>query len=254
MALMRIESTPKRVRARIGGRFVADSTRARILFLEGRLPEYRMPVEDLDAEALTRTDEGRKDRYGRYEVVTHGEHKVGRAWLDGPLEGLAALEESAVDAWFEEDDQMVGHLRDPYRRVDVYDSSRHLLARVNGVVVAETTHPRLAVETRYPERWYFPFVDVDFSRLRPSERRSFCPYKGPATWWHADLGEGGTVEDVAWAYELPLPDGPPKLAGYIGFYREVEGVEVVLDGEVLPTPTPEPSWASTSVGLQDLTL
>ena len=114
---------------------------------------------------------------------------------DEDLDGYVALDFAAFDEWYEEDERIVGHPRDPFHRVDVRRSSRPVRIEVDGEVVAETTRARLLYETRLPTRFYLPREDVRVE-LEPSERRSYCPYKGEASYWSVDAG-GRRREDMA---------------------------------------------------------
>ncbi|MEV5301041.1 DUF427 domain-containing protein [Amycolatopsis methanolica] len=138
----------------------------------------------------------------------------------------------AFDEWLEEDETIVSHPRDPFHRVDVRRSSRHVRVEVDGVPLADTKWPLLVFETSLPPRLYLPPSDVDFTRLRESARETACAYKGRARYWSAKVG-GRTHPDLAWAYEKPLPDAG-QLAGHVAFFDE--RVDVTLDGERVPRP------------------
>jgi uncharacterized protein (DUF427 family) len=105
--------------------------------------------------------------------------------------------------------------------VDIRPSSRHVRIELDGRPLADSGHPTLVFETGLPTRFYLPAADVR-ADLVPSERRTYCAYKGEATYWsvagHADL---------AWTYRDPLPDAG-RLAGLIAFFDEL--VDVVVDG------------------------
>ncbi|MGH9037283.1 MAG: DUF427 domain-containing protein [Acidimicrobiia bacterium] len=155
----------------------------------------------------------------------------------GALAGHVHLEWKAMDAWFEEDEEVYVHPRNPYTRVDILASSRHVVVRAGGEVVAESRKPTLLFETGLPVRYYLPPTDVGMDRLRPSDRTSQCPYKGTATYWSVEAG-GGTFPDLAWTYRAPLPESV-KIAGLICFYNE--RVDLVVDGELLPRGNTSPS-------------
>jgi uncharacterized protein (DUF427 family) len=156
-------------------------------------------------------------------------------YQDSPIEelrDLIRLDWDAMDAWFEEDEQVFTHPRDPYTRVDILPSSRHVRVEVDGVTVAESTSPRLLFETGLPARYYLPKTHVRLDLLIPTETVSHCPYKGQAEWWSVRLGEH-VHDDLAWSYPTPLPESQ-KIAGLIAFYNEQ--VDVFLDGELLERP------------------
>ena len=125
-----------------------------------------------------------------------------------PIEGLAALYWKAMDAWYEEDEEVFGHLRDPYTRVDVRESSRHVTVRAGGELVAETHRPKLLFETGLPVRYYLSPEDVRTDLLTPSDVETYCPYKGTASYWTLEAG-GERVEDGAFTYREPFPEAAP---------------------------------------------
>jgi uncharacterized protein (DUF427 family) len=143
------------------------------------------------------------------------------------LPGYVELDFSAFDTWYEEDERVFGHPRDPFHRVDVRRSSRPLRIELRGEVLAETTSARMLFETNLPTRFYIPREDVR-AGLRPSARRSYCPYKGQASYWSADV-----AEDIAWSYEDPLPE-LAVIKGLVAFWDE--RVDAILDGESRSRP------------------
>jgi uncharacterized protein (DUF427 family) len=142
------------------------------------------------------------------------------------LRGLVRLDWSAMDAWFEEDEPVYTHARDPYTRVEVLNSSRHVRVEVGGVTVADSRAPRLLFETHLPTRYYLPMTDVDQRLLRPSQRRTQCPYKGEAEYFDVEAG-GRLHRNLVWVYRQPLPESQ-KIAGMAAFYTE--RVDLYVDG------------------------
>src|ERR687897_703688 len=217
---IRIEPGAKRVRAYLGGEVVADSARPVLVWEVPYYPTYYFPLADVRAELLE-TDGGaahspsRGD--GRTFTVKAGNREAQRAvvhYEDSPIEelrDLIRLDWDAMDAWFEEDEQVFTHPRDPYTRVDILPSSRHVRVQVDGVTVAESTSPRL---------------------LFPTDSVSHCPYKGQAEWWSVRVGEH-VYDDLACSYPTPLPESQ-KIAGLIAFYNEK--VDIYLDGELQERP------------------
>ncbi|MDQ3966496.1 MAG: DUF427 domain-containing protein, partial [Actinomycetota bacterium] len=136
------------------------------------------------------------------------------------------------DAWYEEDEEVFVHPRDPYHRVDILDSSRHVRVLVNGEVVAETDRPELLFETGLPTRYYIPPEDVREELLVPSDTTTQCPYKGVASYWSVDAG-GELFEDLSWYYPEPLPEAA-KISGLLCFFNE--RVDLEVDGEKQPRP------------------
>ena len=142
------------------------------------------------------------------------------------LRDLIRLDWHAMDAWFEEDEEVFTHPRDPYTRVDILASSRRVRVEVDGTVVADSTSPRLLFETGLPVRWYLPKPHVRLDLLVPSDTVTHCPYKGRAEYWSVRTPEGAR-DDLAWSYRAPLPESQ-KIAGLIAFLDEK--VDVIVDG------------------------
>jgi uncharacterized protein (DUF427 family) len=238
---LRHEPIERRLRARLGGQTIVDSTRAVLLWEPRRLvPAYAVPADDIagalrPARATTEQVAGPLHpgiafavHTARGEAVAIGDRDGAGFRLDDPdLAGYVALDFAAFDAWFEEDDPVVAHPRDPYHRVDVRRSSRTVTMRLGGVTVAETTRARLVFETSLPMRFYVPRDDFRVA-LRPSQHRTYCPYKGEASYWSFDTADQPR-EDLVWSYEEPLED-MPAIRGLIGFWHEQ--FEAVVDGAV----------------------
>ncbi len=132
--------------------------------------------------------------------------------------------ENNIDAWYEEDEQVFVHPRDPYHRVGILESSRHVKVRVNGEVVAVTERPRVLFETGLPPRYYIPPEDVREETLLDSEKTTRCPYKGAASYYSVEAG-GERVDDLVWYYPDPIPEAP-KIRGLLCFFNERVDLEV----------------------------
>ena len=137
-----------------------------------------------------------------------------------------------MDEWLEEDEPVYTHPRDPYTRVDILASSRHIRIDIDGVTVAESAQPRILFETGLPPRYYLPLADVRLDLLRPSATQSHCPYKGTASYWSLDAG-AGVHQDLVWIYRSPLAESQ-KIAGLACFYNEK--VDLYLDGGLQQRP------------------
>lgn len=250
MTVIRIDPTPRRIRARLGAVSVADSTRAKLVYVEGRHPEYFIPVGDVDWDRLHtgNADVITTELGVSHPITSPNNGRVGKRYVGGVAEGLVHLDFNAMDAWFEEDEQIWVHPRDPYRRVDVIESSRHIDITINDVAVASTDRPRLVAETGLPARWYVPRADVDWSALEESDTQSYCQYKGAADWWNITLEGHDALVDVVWAYERPVPE-ISKLAGLVAFYAEHDAVETIVDGQSQTTPNFDPTMFSPSLHL-----
>ena len=229
------EPYPRRVRALLGDRVVLDSVRGRLLHESNHLPRLYVPLEDLDASLLERTGTTTHcpfkgdasyftltagERTARDAVWTYEEPVADAAWL----EGFACLYWEKADAWFVEDERVFGHLRDPYHRVDVFEASRPVRVTAGGELVAESARAKLLYETGLPPVVYVPGADIAAGALTPAEKRTVCPYKGQASFWHVHAG-GKRIEDAAWSYEAPLVEAL-EVARHVCFAGE--GIEVEL--------------------------
>jgi uncharacterized protein (DUF427 family) len=240
---IRAEQSPKRVRVVIGNVAVADSERVLLLFEKGHLPVYYFPAEDVRGDLLEPTDKHTRCPYkgeASYWTVKVGDREVPNAvwsYLDpipeaAEIKGRMAFYWDRADSWWEEDDEVFVHARDPYHRVDVANSSRHVRIEVEGQTVAETRRPRLLFETSLPTRYYIPKSDVRLDLLEPTDTVTSCPYKGTARYWSVRAGDR-TVKDLAWSYPTPIPECT-KVEQLIAFFNEK--VDVYLDGELQPRP------------------
>jgi uncharacterized protein (DUF427 family) len=233
------EDCPKRVRAIFNGETVADSRRAKLMHETGHLPVYYFPEEDIRGDILEPTDHTTHCPFkgdASYRSVRVGDRVAENAVWNypepeehfAPLAGYAAFYHSMMDKWLEEDEEIIGHPHDPYHRVDVLDSSRHVKVMVNGAVVAETHRPKILFETSLPPRYYFPPEDVRTEILVESETKTVCPYKGVASHWSLVVDSEERVEDAAWGYPEALPEAT-KVKGLFCFYDNKAELEV--DGE-----------------------
>jgi uncharacterized protein (DUF427 family) len=224
---------PRRVRAELGGETVADTTRGMLLHETGLLPQLYFPEADIRADLLELTEHSTHCPFkgdASYRSVRVGNRVAENAVWSYPqpmpaaswLVGYAAFYWDAMDAWWDEDEQVHGHLRDPYHRVDARASSRHVRVSADGEVLAESDRPLLLSETGLPNRFYLPRDDVRTELLTPSDTETVCPYKGTGSY----LGSGG--QNLAWVYERPLEDAV-KIAGHICFDPSTVTVEV--DGQ-----------------------
>jgi uncharacterized protein (DUF427 family) len=149
-----------------------------------------------------------------------------------------AFEWAKMDAWYEEDEEIFVHPRDPYKRIDVLRSTRHVRVVVAGETVAETRQPRLLFETGHPTRYYIPEEEVRMDLLEPSSTASRCPYKGIASYWSVRLGDK-VFQDLVWSYLDPIPEYP-KIRGLFCFFQE-RGAAIYVDSE--PVPVPKTRWS-----------
>jgi uncharacterized protein (DUF427 family) len=238
---IRIETGVKRVRVYLGGEVVADTTRPVLVWEIPYYPAYYVPLADVRAELVedggVAHSPSRGD--GRTFSVRAGSTEAPAAALrypDSPIEELrelVRLDWDSMDAWFEEDEEVFTHPRDPYTRVDILPSSRHVRVDVDGATIAESTSPTLLFETGLPVRYYLPKTHVRLDLLTPTETASHCPYKGQAEWWSVRAGDS-VHADLAWSYRTPLPESQ-KIAGLIAFYNEK--VDIYVDGALQQRPS-----------------
>jgi uncharacterized protein (DUF427 family) len=252
---LRYEPTPVRLRADVDADTVVDTTDALIVWEPRRLvPVYAVPPEaiaggvkesdpqpdppDLDSlpPAIGPENFGLHTCPGR--VVDVGPLPGAGFVPDDPdLGGRVLLDFEAFDAWRTEEDELVGHAHDPFKRIRVWRSGRHLEISLGGVVLAESSRPRMLMETHLPTRWYLPREDVRMDALVRSDHRSTCAYKGHASYFST---ADGSVEgrDIGWTYEHPLHDAE-QVMDMICFWAE--RTDVVLDG--VPQRRPITPWS-----------
>jgi uncharacterized protein (DUF427 family) len=255
------EPSPRRVRVRFNGEWIADSTRAHLLFETRHLPIYYFPRADVRMDLLRATEHHTYCPYkgtAAYWSIAIGDRSSENAvWgYPEPFAEVAAIEDyvafywDRVDHWFEEDDEIFVHARDPYKRVDVVNSSRPLAVIVGGETVAKTIRARFLYETRLPTRYYIPPEDVRMDLLVPSEKITACPYKGTARYHSVKIGDR-VFPDIVWYYPEPIPECP-KIKGYLCFFNEHVDA-IMLDGAEVPRPvTPwSKDWTEKAAGLPD---
>jgi uncharacterized protein (DUF427 family) len=242
------EDSPKRVRVVFNGETVADSRRVKLMHEAGLLPVYYFPEEDVRMELLEGSDHASycpfKGDASYWSVRVGDKVAENAAWgypspIDSapPLSGLIAFYWRRMDHWYEEDEEVFVHPRDPYHRVDVLESSRHVKVSVNGEVVAETNRPKILFETGLPPRYYIPPEDVREDVLAGSEKTTQCPYKGVASYYSVEAG-GERVDDLVWYYPEPIPEAA-KIEGHLAFFNE--RVDLEVDGE--KQVRPQTQWS-----------
>lgn len=191
-----VEPFPRRVRAELGGRVVLDTEAALLVHRPGSPPQYAFPDASVDRAALEPAG---------IEPVAEAPGHVHVGW-------------DAVDAWYEEEEQVFGHPRNPYHRVDCVRTRRRLRVEIEGSVLVDTDRTVGLYETALAPRLYVPRDLVRMDLLVASTTTSYCPYKGTASYWSFPTA-AGVVADVAWSYEDPLPESSP-IAAMLCFYDE----------------------------------
>jgi len=224
---IKIEQSRKRVRPYLGGLPVADTIRPVLVWEIPYYPAYYIPIEDVRMDLLTpsgnSTHSPSRGDGPKYTIKVGGKEAPDAAWRyeDSPipeLRNLIRFDWAAMDAWFEEDEEIYTHPRDPYSRVDILASTRHVRIELDAVAVADSRSPRILYETGLPPRYYLPQTDVRLDLLEPADKVTHCPYKGQARYWSARVGEA-CYKDICWSYPTPLPESQ-KIAGLIAFLDE----------------------------------
>jgi uncharacterized protein (DUF427 family) len=247
-----VEPAPRRVRGFLGHELIFDTTNARYVWEIPYYPQYYIPTEDIDPRFLVSEGAQQNTRRGtahRHGLRAAGTERPGAVRVFGEdaipgVPGTARFEWSALDAWYEEDEQVFVHPRSPYVRVDALRSHRPVRVSLEGVTLAETASPVLVFETGLPTRYYIDRTDVAFEHLEPSSTQTACPYKGVTSeYWSVRLGPGadnaaGSLarpehKDLAWAYDFPTRQLLP-ITGLVAFYNEKLDIEV--NGRPLPRP------------------
>lgn len=236
----RVEPAPRRVRGYLGHELIFDTTAARYVWEFPYYPQYYVPLADVRAEFLRDEDHPQRVQLGPsrlHSLIGGGQThpKAARVFdsgSDSPVAGLVRFDWDPL-RWFEEDEQIYGHPRNPYARVDALRSHRHVRVELDGVLLADSQSPVLLFETGLPTRYYLDPSDVIFEHLQPSATQTLCPYKGVTSgYWSVRVGE--TVQpDLAWTYHYPLPAVAP-IAGLVAFYNEK--LDIVVDGQPLTRP------------------
>jgi uncharacterized protein (DUF427 family) len=214
---LRYEPMERRVRGEVGGETVVDSKDAWLVWAPGKVvPGWCFPREDV-----------------RVDLLPDG---AASEFDDPDLAGRVQVEFRALDRWLEEEEEVVGHPRDPFKRIDIRRSSRNVRVEVGGELVADSSRPLLVFETGLPVRYYLPREDVRMDLLEPTDHRSVCAYKGEASHFSAN-----GAENVAWTYPDPARD-KPELRDTIAFYNE--NVDITVDGEPLERPSTQ--WSRSA--------
>jgi uncharacterized protein (DUF427 family) len=233
-----VEPVPRRVRALAGDAVALDTSAARYVWEWPPYPQFYVPLDDVAPDVLVDEDlvedrpVGKARRYG-LRVGDEVRPKAAWAPVDGDLAGTVRFRWSALDAWFEEDEQVYVHPRSPYTRVDALVSSRPVRLELDGVLLAESPWSVHVFETGLPTRYYLPRTALNLAVLEHSPTVTECPYKGRTSdYWSVRIGE--TVHrDLGWSYAFPTRQLLP-IAGLVAFYNEK--VDITLDGRRLERP------------------
>ena len=232
-----LEPLRRRMSVELGGSIIARSDDAVILFEPARYPVAYFPIGDIDQGVLQPSDyESTHPDLGdtNWFNVVGGDGETTRrgAWQHADpsaqaarLRGTVAFAWHAMDAFYEEDERILGHAADPYHRIDIRRTSRHLVAQHDGRVVADTHAPLVLYESGFAPRWYVRRADIDAEALNAVDGQTFCPYKGLASYY--DIGD---ARNAAWSYRAPFEE-VARIADLVSFYPKK--VTVTIDGEKL---------------------
>jgi uncharacterized protein (DUF427 family) len=253
---LRIEPTPRRVRVLVGDTTIADTTRAMVVWEPRRgVPVYAVPEADLTAELVPFSPPPPPadlppflgpENFAMHttpgealSVRVDGQELPGAAFRpeDPDLAGYIVLDFGAF-SWIEEDEPVIGHPHDPFKRIDVLRSDRHVVVSLEGVVLADSKAPMALLETHLPVRWYLPRDDVRMDLFTPSDTRTVCAYKGEASYLSVTDG-GANGRDLAWSYPQPLNDAA-QVRDMVAFF--LERCDISVDGT--PMGRPVTPWSS----------
>ena len=235
-----IEPTARWVRVKFGGEFVADSKRVLLVRERGKLPLYYFPKEDVCTDWLELATNAADEEGKVYWNVKVGDRVAQKgtwSYPDPPtkyavLKNHLTFVWHKMDNWYEEEEEVFVHPRDPYKRVDTMPSSRHVRVVINGETIADTHRLTLLFETGLPTRYYIPPEDVQMQLLEPAQSTTRCPYKGIASYWSVKVGDQ-VFRNLVWSYQNPIPECP-KIKGLLSFFNEK--VDLYVDDELQPRP------------------
>ena len=244
---IRLDPSPRRVRVKFGGEWIADSADMVLMYETGHLPVYYFPLRDVQLDLLNITDHSSHCQYkgdaSYWTIEAGGKTSENAVWAyQTPFDEMTALNLQdycafywdRVDHWYEEDEEIFLHPRDPLKRIDTVASSREVSVIMRGETIAKSNGAYFLFETGLPTRYYLPQEDVRLDLLTPTATSNQCPDKGIAKYWSANIGEQ-TFKDIVWSYPDPVTECP-KIKDLMCFYNE--NVDAILvDGEETEKPT-----------------
>lgn len=234
--LLYVEPLRRRMRVQFGGAWIADSEHVLLLFEPGRYPVAYFPETDISSHTLERIDHTTQHPdlgLTSWYLVRHGQHTALRGAWQHPalpahaseLQARVAFAWPAMDAFFEEDERIVGHAADSYHRIDIRQTSRKFVVRLRDRIIADSTRPLVLYESGFAPRWYVPRADIDEPALTLVEHQTFCPYKGLCSYY--DIHDARLA---AWSYPHAYPE-VGRISDLVSFEPDV--VSVYLDGTPL---------------------
>ena len=231
--LVRIEPSHRWVRAQVGDEFVVDCKRPLLVWEHEKYPTYFFPQDDVHRDWLVETAQTSSRTFWDLTVNGQQVERAAYQYRHHPeLDGYLTFQWHKMDHWFEEEEEVFVHARDPYKRIDVMPSSRHVQVVIEGVTMAETKRPFLLFETSLPTRYYIPAADVNMAYLTLTDSYTRCPYKGIASYWQVAVDDQ-VYQDLVWSYPEPIPECP-KIKELLCFFNEK--VDLYVDGELQERP------------------
>ena len=235
--------TAKHVRAVFNGQTIADSRDVMVMVESLYEVHYYFPKADVRMDLLEQSEHTESSGYrgtAEYYNLTVGDKTVENAVWHYPeakekrpdLRDYVSLVWNKMDAWYEEDEEVFVHAKNPFVRIDTLDSKRHIRVEVDGETVADTKNAVILFETGLPARYYIPQADVKMDLLTPTALHTSCPYKGTASYWSVTV-DGNTHEDVVWGYPDPFHE-VDKIKDLVSFYNEK--LDIYIDGELEERP------------------
>ncbi|KAL8994123.1 MAG: hypothetical protein Q9169_005819 [Polycauliona sp. 2 TL-2023] len=221
--------TARRVRVLFDGMYLADSTSACHVWEHEYYPQFYFPTSELRVGYVKREPIDKDDAvsFAKYQGPTKSTNTA-LMFTKGKLKGLTRFEFSEMDAWFEEDQPIYQHPKDPFKRIDILPSTRKITVKVDDIVVAESTMNMFLFETLLRTRYYMPKTAINMQYIRPSLKTTVCPYKGVAEYYNL-IVNGNEIKDAVWWYRHPTRESA-LIEGMACFYNENENIKVYVDG------------------------
>jgi uncharacterized protein (DUF427 family) len=225
------EPLRRRMRVRFGGTWIADSEQVLLLFEPSRYPVAYFPETDISPGTLQRTEYTTQHKdlglTARYTVQSGDRNAARGAWqhIEPPnyaseFRGRVAFAWPKMDAFYEEDERILGHAADSYHRIDIRQTSRNLVVRNSDRIISNSKRPLVLYESGFAPRWYVPRTDIDEGALTAAEHQTFCPYKGLCSYY--DIGNARLA---AWSYREAYRE-VGRISGLVSFEPDIISVEI----------------------------
>jgi len=231
------ENSPKRVRVLFNKTWLVDSKKAKLVWEHPFYPVFYFPKSEVSDKYLQPAsgEPANDSKAATYDIVVDKKHAEAAAIVHkaGDHKDYVKIVLGKMDAWFEEEEQIFVHPKDPYKRVDVLQSARHIRIEVDGVEVGNSTKPRFLYETGLPMRTYIPKTDARMDLFETSDLATGCPYKGVASYYNVTLPSDEKKDNIVWWYRSPNIE-VAQITGFVAFYDEK--VDVWIDGVKVDRP------------------